>query len=157
MLIGISPVISPELLKMLCEMGHGDELVLADSNYPGAGNAKRLLRADGLSVSTILEGIAPLFPFDTYADPLIMMQMVAGDKLDPAVEADYMRVIRRHQPSVPAPIRIDKFAFYERSRNAFGVLMTGGIQKVLRIAACGFCRGGGRIGGGVGIRGDGRR
>jgi len=125
MLIGISPVISPELLKMLCEMGHGDELVLADSNYPGASNAKRLLRADGLSVSAILEGIAPLFPFDTYADPLIMMQMVAGDKLDPAVEADFLRVIRRHQPSVPAPIRIEKFAFYERSRNAFGVLMTG--------------------------------
>jgi L-fucose mutarotase len=116
MLIGISPVVSPELLKLLCEMGHGDELVLA---------AKRLLRADGLTVSAMLEGIAPLFPFDTYADPLIMMQMVAGDKLDPAVEADYMRVIRRHQPSVPAPIRIDKFAFYERSRNAFGVLMTG--------------------------------
>jgi L-fucose mutarotase len=125
MLKGISPVISPELLKVLAEMGHSDELVLGDSNFPGATMSRRLLRADGLSVSTLLEGIAPLFPFETYADPLIMMQVVASDKLDPAVEADYMQVIRRSDPSVPPPIRIEKFAFYERSRNAFAVLMTG--------------------------------
>jgi L-fucose mutarotase len=125
MLKGISHVVSPELLKVLAEIRHGDELVLADSNYPGASTSRRLVRADGLSVTTILEGIAPLFPFETYSDPLIMMQVVAGDKLDPAVEADYMQVIRRYSPSVPVPIRIEKFAFYERSRNAFGVLMTG--------------------------------
>jgi L-fucose mutarotase len=125
MLKGISPVISPELLKVLAEMGHSDELVLGDSNFPGATMSRRLLRADGLSVSTLLEGIAPLFPFETYADPLIMMQVVAGDKLDPAVEADYMQVLRRSDPSVPPPIRIEKFAFYERSRNAYAVLMTG--------------------------------
>jgi len=125
MLKGISPVLSPELLKVLAEMGHGDELVLADSNYPGASNAKRLVRADGLSVSTLLEGIAPLFPFETYAAPLIMMEVVAGDTLDPAVEADYMNVIHRSDSKVAAPIRIEKFAFYERSRNAFAVLMTG--------------------------------
>lgn len=87
MLKGISPVISPELLKLLCEMGHGDEIVLADSNFPGANVARRLLRADGLSITTLLEGIAPLFPLDSYADPLIMMDVVAGDRLDPAVEA----------------------------------------------------------------------
>ena len=125
MLKGISPVISPELLKVLAEMGHSDELVLGDSNFPGATMSRRLLRADGLSVSTLLEGIAPLFPFETYADPLIMMQVVAGDKLDPAVEADYMKAIRRSDPSVPPPIRIEKFAFYERSRIAYAVLMTG--------------------------------
>jgi L-fucose mutarotase len=125
MLKGISPVIGPELLKVLAEMGHSDELVLGDSNFPGATMSRRLLHADGLSVSTLLEGIAPLFPFETYADPLIMMQVVAGDKLDPAVEADYMQVLRRSDPSVPPPIRIEKFAFYERSRNAYAVLMTG--------------------------------
>ncbi len=125
MLKGISPVLSPELLKVLAEMGHGDELVLADSNYPGASNAKRLVRADGHSVSALLEGIAPLFPFETYAAPLIMMEVVAGDKLDPAVEADFMDVIHRSDSKVPAPIRIEKYAFYERSRNAYAVLMTG--------------------------------
>jgi L-fucose mutarotase len=125
MLKGISPVISPDLLKLLCEMGHGDEIVLADSNFPGASVARRLFRADGLNISTLLEGIAPLFPLDSYADPLIMMDVVPGDKLDPAVEADYMKVIRRYEHSAPAPLRIERNAFYERSRNAYGVLMTG--------------------------------
>jgi L-fucose mutarotase len=125
MLKGISPVVSPELLKVLCEMGHGDELVLADANYPGASNAKRLIRADGLNVSQLLEGIAPLFPFETYADPLLMMEVVAGDKYDPEIEAEFIEVIRRSDPAVPAPVRIEKFAFYERSRNAYAILMTG--------------------------------
>ena len=125
MLKGISPVVSPELLKLLCEMGHGDELVLADSNFPGASMCKRLLRSDGLSVTALLEGIAPLFPFETYTDPLVMIEVDAHKKLDPAVEADFMQVIRRFDPSVPSPIRIDRFAFYERARNSFGVLMTG--------------------------------
>lgn len=125
MLKGISSAISPDLLKLLCEMGHGDEIVLADSNFPGASMARHLLRADGLSVSTLLEGIAPLFPLDSYADPLIMMEVVAGDRMDPAVEADYMAVIRRHQPGAPSPVRIERHAFYERSRDAYGILMTG--------------------------------
>ena len=125
MLKGISSVVSPELLKVLCEMGHGDELVLADSNFPGASMSKRLLRSDGLSIATLLEGIAPLFPFETYADPLVMIKVDAGKKFDPAVEADFMQVIRRHAPSVPPPIRIDRFAFYERAQKAFAVLMTG--------------------------------
>ena len=125
MLKGISPVVSPDLLKVLSEMGHGDELVLADSNFPGASTARRLIRSDGLSITTLLEGIAPLFPFDNYSDPLAMIQVDAGKKFDPEVEADFMQVIRRHDPSVPAPIRIDRFAFYERARNAFGVVTTG--------------------------------
>lgn len=125
MLKGIAPVVSPELLKLLCEMGHGDELVLADSNFPGVSMARRLLRSDGLSITDILEGIAPLFPFETYTDPLVMITVDAHKKCDPAVEADFMKVIRRYDPSVPAPIRIDRFAFYERARNAFAVLATG--------------------------------
>ncbi len=128
MLKGISPVVSPDLLKLLCEMGHGDEIVLADSNFPGVGIAKRLVRADGLSITTILEGILPLFVLDSYADPLIMMQVVAGDRLDPAVEADYMQAVRRHQPEAAAPVRIERNAFYERARQAFAVVMTGELR-----------------------------
>ena len=128
MLKGISPVVSPDLLKLLCEMGHGDEIVLADSNFPGVGIAKRLVRADGLSITTILEGILPLFVLDSYADPLIMMQVVAGDRLDPAVEADYMQAVRRHQPEAAAPVRIERTAFYERARQAFAVVMTGELR-----------------------------
>lgn len=125
MLKGISPVISPELLKVLCEMGHGDEIVLADANYPGASMAKRLLRADGISVTSLLEGIAPLFPFETYADPLMMMEVVKGDPVDPAIEAEFMEVIRQSDPDVASPVRLEKFEFYKRSQNAYALLMTG--------------------------------
>lgn len=125
MLKGISPVISPELLKVLCEMGHGDELVLADANYPGSSNAKRLLRADGLPIVALLEGLAPLFPLETYADPLMMMEVVSSDRCDPAIEAEYMEIIRRSHPAAPAPVRLERFAFYERSRHAYAILMTG--------------------------------
>jgi L-fucose mutarotase len=125
MLKGISPVISPELLKVLCEMGHGDEIVLADANYPGASMAKRLLRADGISVTSLLEAIAPLFPFETYADPLMMMEVVKGDPVDPAIEAEFMEVIRQSDPDVTSPVRLEKFDFYKRSQNAYALLMTG--------------------------------
>lgn len=125
MLIGISPLISPDLLKTLCEMGHGDELVLADSNFPGESIARKLVRADGISITDLLSGIAPLFPFDQYDRPLLMMQVVEGDTLDPAVEADYMRVIREYNPRILAPERIERHAFYERARRAYGVLMSG--------------------------------
>ena len=125
MLKGISPLLSPDLLKLLCEMGHGDEIVLADSNFPGLSLARRLARADGLNISALLGGIAPLFPLDTYADPLIMMDAVPGDLLDPAVEADYLLAIRRFQPQAAPPLRIERYAFYERARQAFAVLMTG--------------------------------
>jgi len=125
MLKGISPALSPDLLKLLCEMGHGDEIVLADANFPGASVAKRLARADGLSVVTMLQAILPLFPLDGYADPLVMMQVVSGDRLDPAVEADYMQVVRLCQPDAAVPLRIERNAFYERARHAFCVVMTG--------------------------------
>lgn len=125
MLKGIAPCIGPDLLKTLAEMGHGDEMVLADAHFPGHSTGRRVLRADGLSVTTLLEGILPLFDLDTYADPLVMMGAVPGDKLDPAVEQQYLEVIRRHAPSAKAPVRIDRFAFYARARDAFAVVMTG--------------------------------
>lgn len=128
MLNGISPILSPDLLKVLCEMGHGDEIVLADANFPGASTAVRLVRADGLPVVTMLNAILPLFPLDSYADPLIMMQAVPGDLLDPAVEADYLQVARRYKPDAAVPLRIERNAFYERARHAFCVVMTGEVR-----------------------------
>ena len=128
MLKGISPILSPDLLKLLCEMGHGDEIVLADSNFPGASIAKRLVRADGIPIKIILEAILPLFVLDNYADPLIMMQAVPGDALDPTVEADYMEAVRRHQPDAAQPVRVERSAFYKRSSNAFCVVTTGELR-----------------------------
>ena len=129
MLKGIAPCISPDLLKVLAEMGHGDEIILADAHFPGHSVNDRVLRADGLSVTTLVDGILPLFDLDTYADPLVMMEAVAGDELDPAVEAQYIEVVRRHAPGAKPPARVDRFAFYERARAAFAVVMTGETRK----------------------------
>lgn len=129
MLKGVAPCISPDLLKALAEMGHGDEIVLADAHFPGHSVNGRVLRADGLPVTALLDGILPLFELDAYADPLVMMEAVAGDELDPAVEAQYLEVVRRHDPGAKPPVRIERFAFYERARSAFAVVMTGETRK----------------------------
>jgi L-fucose mutarotase len=129
MLKGIHPCVSPELLKTLAEMGHGDEIILADAHFPGHFFNDRVLRADGLEITTLLEGILPLFELDSYADPLVMMGAVEGDQLDPQVEEQYLKVIHAHVPTAKAPVRIDRFAFYERARAAFAVVMTGETRK----------------------------
>jgi len=129
MLKGLSPHLSPDLLKILAEMGHGDEIILADAHFPGHTYGQRVLRADGVSVSTMLDAIIPVFELDSYSPPLVMMQLVPGDAPDPQVEADYLQAIRRHAPHAPAPERIDRFAFYERARSVYAVLMTGEIRK----------------------------
>ena len=130
MLKGIHPIVGPELLKILAEMGHGDELVLADAHFPGHTFCpKNVLRGDGLQIPDLLDGIIPLFELDSYADPLIMMAAVEGDKLDPRVEADYMAAIRNHAPDAPAPVRIDRFAFYDRAEKAYACVITGTTAK----------------------------
>ncbi len=87
MLKGIPGIISPELLKILHEMGHGDDLVIGDSNFPAASNAKRLVRADGHGVPEMLDAILSLFPLDTFvAEPVSLMQVVKGDSTVPEVQ-----------------------------------------------------------------------
>jgi len=130
MLVGISPVVSPELLAVLCRMGHGDEIVLADAHFPGETFNDRVIRADGLSVPQLLDGILPLFVLDPYVEkPLFMMSAVEGDTLDPAVETSYRAVIDKHWPDTPPIDRIERFAFYERAKTAFAVVMSGETAK----------------------------
>ena len=130
MLKGISPLLSPELLAALCAMGHGDDIVLADAHFPGETCGQRVIRADGLKIAPLLEAILPLFELDSFVpDPLCMMAAVPGDSLDPAVEASYLVPIRTHAPSAPAIARIERFAFYERAKEAFVVVMTGETAK----------------------------
>jgi L-fucose mutarotase len=130
MLVGISPVISPELLAVLHRMGHGDEIILADAHFPGESFNDHVLRADGIRIPALLDGILPLFVLDSYVDsPLVMMRAVKGDKLEPSVEASYREVVERYYPDTPAVARIDRFAFYERAKSAFAVLMTGETAK----------------------------
>ena len=129
MLKGIATCISPALLKVLAEMGHGDEIILADAHFPGHSVNPKVLRADGLSIIALLEGILPLFELDSYAAPLVMMAAVQGDQLDPEVEENYMKSVHKHVPAAAAPVRIDRFAFYDRAAKAFAVGMTGETAK----------------------------
>ena len=130
MLIGISPLISPDLLAVLHRMGHGDEIVLADAHFPGETYGKRVLRADGLKIPDLLDAILPLFALDTYVEsPLIMMSAVSGDQLDPVVEVSYRQAIDKHWPNTPPIQRIDRFEFYERAKQTYAILMTGETAK----------------------------
>lgn len=129
MLKGISPVIAPELLKVLAEMGHGDEIVLSDAHFPGHTFCKKVVRADGIRIPALLEGIIPLFELDSYDDPLIMMAPVSGDELDPAVEESYLAAIRKGGAN-PSPVkRIGRFEFYERAQSAYACVVTGELAK----------------------------
>ncbi len=126
MLVGISPLVGPELLSVLYRMGHGDEIVLADAHFPGESVNARVLRADGLRIAALLEAILPLFALDQAVEaPLIMMAPSNGDTCDPAVEQCYWRRVMRCWPDTPPIARLERFAFYERARKAFAVVMTG--------------------------------
>ncbi len=130
MLKGISPVISPDLLSVLARMGHGDEIIFADAHFPGETYNKNVLRADGIKIPQLLEAVLPLFELDSYTDaPLIMMEAVEGDQLDPEVENSYLEKIHLTNPDAPEIKRIDRFEFYERAQNAFAVVMTGETAK----------------------------
>lgn len=130
MLKGISPIISPELLMTLAKMGHGDELVLADAHYPGESTNSNVLRADGLSVTDLLDAILPLFELDSYVDdPVIMMSPVAGDTPDPLVEQAYTESLKRGSSVFSAVNFIDRMDFYQRTQSAFAIVMTGETRK----------------------------
>ncbi|MDR2211082.1 MAG: L-fucose mutarotase [Spirochaetaceae bacterium] len=126
MLIGIDPVISPELLDVLFRMGHGDEIVLGDAFFPGDSFNPRVIRADGITIPRLLDGILSLINLDKYVSyPVVMMDVTAGDRLDPEVEGSYRAVIEKHWPDTPPVERMERFAFYERCKRAFAVVMTG--------------------------------
>jgi L-fucose mutarotase len=130
MLVGISPLLSPELLATLYRMGHGDEIVLADAHFPGHSVNNNTLRADGLGVADLLEAILPLFVLDQYVDsPVFTMDAVPGDTLDPAVEASYRAASVKSWPDTPKIARVERFSFYEQAKQAFAVVMTGETAK----------------------------
>ena len=120
MLKGISTCIGPELLKTLCEMGHGDEIVLADAYFPAHSVNTRVIRADGVRIGDLLAGIAPLWSFDRYAPPVVMMAPVVGDVLDPVVEESY-RAALGWQGGIE---RLSREDFYARAGKAFAVVQT---------------------------------
>lgn len=130
MLIGISPLISPELLSVLYKMGHGDEIVLADAHFPADTFGKRVIRADGIRVAPLLDAILPLMALDSYVEhPVIMMAAAVGDSLDPAVETAYRIEIDRYWSETSEIEHMERFAFYERCKKAFAVVATGETAK----------------------------
>jgi L-fucose mutarotase len=125
MLKGIPSIISPDLLSVLMAMGHGDELVIGDGNFPAAGLAKRLLRADGHGVPPLLEAILQLFPLDTFVPhPVALMAVVPGDKAKTDIWEEYRRILQRHDPGFRDFELVERFAFYERARSAYAILAT---------------------------------
>lgn len=132
MLKNISSIIPPELLKILMEMGHGDEIVIADGNFPGANITasanSRLVRCDGHGVPEILEAVMKLLPLDQYVEqPVALMQVVPGDNVQPTIWAEYENIINKYEPDGMKNgfDMVERFAFYERAKKAYAVVMTG--------------------------------
>jgi len=126
MLIGISKLISPELLKVLSEMGHSDEIVIADGNFPAASHAERLIRADGHDVPALLDAILQLFPLDQYVEkPAALMQVVPGDTVETPIWEQYRSIIEQRTGLSEPFEQVERFAFYERAKQAYAVIATG--------------------------------
>ena len=125
MLKGIPPILSPELMKVMLEMGHGDELVLADGNFPAASCAQRLVRCDGHNVPELLDAMLQFFPLDPYvAKPVGLMAVVPGDTVKPTIWDEYTTIVQKHAPQAADFEFIERFAFYERAKHAFAIVAT---------------------------------
>jgi L-fucose mutarotase len=126
MLKHVPAILSPELLYAIAAMGHGDEIVLADGNFPAESHAQRCIRADGHSVPAVLEAILKFLPLDTFVEsPAFVMQPVEDRPVEPPVWADFQAIIDAAEGRAVSIERIERFAFYDRARNAFAVVATG--------------------------------
>ena len=129
MLKGIPPIISPELLKVLCEMGHSDTIVIADGNFPSEtiGKNAKVIRADGHGVPELLEAILKIFPLDTYVEhPVSLMQVMPGDNAKTPIWDEYKRIVAEADERGDAAFsEVERFEFYERAKNAYAVVATG--------------------------------
>ena len=124
MLKNVPSIISPELLKILMEMGHGDTIVIGDDNFPAAANAKRLVRLDGHGVPEILDAILKLMPLDTYVKTPVSL-MDNGDKENrPPIWDEYKKIIEKNEGEKDIEL-IERFAFYTRAKNAYAIIATG--------------------------------
>jgi L-fucose mutarotase len=126
MLKGVPDILSPDLLKVLAEMGHGDEIVIGDGNFPAASIARRLIRADGHGTRELLRAILAVIPLDTYADPnVVLMEVASGDPNNPVIWDAYRKAIDAAEGDRAKIACIERFAFYERARNAYAVVASG--------------------------------
>jgi L-fucose mutarotase len=129
MLKNIPKILSPELLKVLCEMGHGDTIVLADGNFPSESMGKKaiVIRADGHGIPELLDAILSLFPLDSYVkEPAMLMEVVPGDPVETPIWEEYHQLLAKHDPRGKGAIQhMERFAFYEEAKKAYAVVATG--------------------------------
>ena len=123
MLKGIPSILSPELLKIMMEMGHGEEIVIGDGNFPSASLGPKVVRCDGHGVPELMEAMLRLFPLDTYAKPVFLMEKMPGDTVECPIWDTYAEIIKPYTKD--APEFIERFAFYERAKKAYCVIQTG--------------------------------
>lgn len=127
MLKGIPSILSPELLKILMEMGHGDSLVIGDGNFPHASMAGNspLVRLDGHNACDVLDAILTLLPLDTYVDaPVTLMEVVPGDHVETPIWDQFSAIVEKHQPGTKIR-HVERFNFYDEARKCYAVISTG--------------------------------
>jgi L-fucose mutarotase len=121
----IPGILNPDLLKILMEMGHGDEIVIVDGNFPAASIAQRLVRLDGHNVPEVLEAILKFLPLDTYVEkPAVLMSVVPGDNIKPDIWEKYKKIIINIKEPFTEFDYIERFAFYERAKKAYAIIAT---------------------------------
>ena len=127
MLKGIPKILTPELLKIMMEMGHGDTLVIGDGNFPAAAMAKDsiLVRLDGHGVPEILDAILQFFPLDPYVEtPVSLMEVVPGDPVETPIWDEYKAIVEKHEPGTKVG-NIERFKFYDEAKKAYAIIATG--------------------------------
>lgn len=129
MLKGIPKILSPELLKVLCEMGHSDRIVIADGNFPAETMGKNaiVIRMDGLSADEVLDAILQVFPLDTYVEkPVSLMEVMSGDPVETPIWNVYKDIIKKYDQRGDNTIgEIERFKFYDEAKTAYAIIATG--------------------------------
>lgn len=124
MLKGVPKLLSPELIKVLAEMGHGDEIVIGDANFPACTMNDKVIRADGIGGVALLDAILKVIPLDTYAEYNIMLMETTNGDPTPTIWAEYEKTAKANDPNLRLGM-IERFAFYDRAKKAYAVIASG--------------------------------
>ena len=129
MLKGIPKILSPELLKVLCEMGHSDRLVISDGNFPAESMGKNaiVVRCDGHGVPELLDAILQVFPLDSYVEhPVNLMEVMPGDQVETPIWDEYKAIVKKYDTRGASAVgNIERFSFYDEAKTAYAIIATG--------------------------------
>jgi L-fucose mutarotase len=126
MLLNIPPILSPDLLWTLRAMGHGDDIVIADANFPATTLGTRCHRLDGISATELLKAVLSVLPLDAYVpDPALVMEVVDEPDTVPPIVAEFQSIIAVASDNLVTAGKLERFDFYEHARSAFAIVQTG--------------------------------